>query len=286
MLQTVPLQGDLTVGQIRLNKWLSDCGVASRRKCDTLIEEGQVKINGRRTFELGVKIDPEKDRIHVNNELIKPVKKKIYYAFNKPLNVLTSMDDPTDRRTVKDFVEHISERVFPVGRLDWNSEGLLLITNDGEFSQSVQHPKEEITKTYLVKVDGKPLDRDLAKLLKGVTIVGSKGRVRAKFIEKVRRGGSEKAWIKIIITEGRNRQVRKMFQKIGFDVLKLQRIAIGQLKLGKMKKGELKKLSPEQIEKIFVPDRSLIFAEKKGQPISARIKKRRTQKKTKISKHL
>ncbi len=258
---------------IRLNKWLSECGVASRRKCDTLISEGKIKINGRKTYELGVKIDPQKDRILVDDKLIKPPKRKVYYAFNKPLSVLTSMDDPTDRVTIREFVEHLEERVFPVGRLDWHSEGLLLITNDGEFSQAIQHPKKEITKTYLVKVDGKPSDSDLIKLLKGVSIAGGKGKVKAKFVARVKRGSSQKSWIKIIITEGRNRQIRKMFAKIGFDVLKLQRIAIGQLKIGKMKKGELRKLLPEQIEKAFLADRCISFVADKGQPLLTQAKK-------------
>ena len=250
---------------VRLNKWLAECGVASRRKCDTFIEEGRIKVNGRKVYELGIKIDPQKDNIFVDNRPLKALEKKVYYAFNKPLNVLTSMDDPTDRTTIKEFVGHIRQRVFPVGRLDWNSEGLLLITNDGEFSQAIQHPTKEITKTYLVKVDGRPSDKDLIKLLKGVSIAGGRKKAKAQFVDRIRRGGFEKSWLRVIITEGRNRQIRKMFSKIGFDVLKLQRVAIGQLKVGRMKRGELKTLSQEQLKKAFLPDACILMAEKNRQ---------------------
>lgn len=144
-------------------------------------------------------------------------------------------------------------RVFPVGRLDWDSEGLLIITNDGEFAQSVSHPKSEVTKTYMVKLDSKPTDEKLQKLRHGISIIG--GKVAAKHVERVKgRGSKEKDWIRIVITEGKNRQIRRMFEKIGCDVQKLQRISIGSLELGNLERGNYKVLNPNQVNKIFTPD--------------------------------
>jgi 23S rRNA pseudouridine2605 synthase len=146
-------------------------------------------------------------------------------------------------------------RLFPGGRLDWDSEGLLLLTNDGDFSNEVMHPRKGIAKTYLVKVDGQPTAAHLQKLLDGVTIIG--GKVKALRVERQNKGSSKYDWIKISISEGKNRQVRRMFEKIGFDVTKLKRISIGQLKLGTLKKGEYRQLTALEMEKIFKPSKTL-----------------------------
>ena len=234
----------------RLNKFLADCGIASRRKADELISDGQIQINGKTVFELGVRVDPEFDRVTLAGKPVRPETRKIYVIFNKPENVLTTMSDPEGRPTVADFVEQLPVRVFPVGRLDWDSEGMLLLTNDGDFSQRVMHPREEIPKTYLVKLDGKPTPKQLDKLKTGVTIPG--GRVKAWLVERVKIGDSAKyEWIKIVIGEGKNRQVRHMFTKIGFDVKKLKRVAIGQLTLGTLQKGEYAFLDEGALAKIF-----------------------------------
>lgn len=172
------------------------------------------------------------------------------------------MDDPLERPTIKALLEEVPTRVFPVGRLDWDSEGLLLLTNDGDYANRVTHPKEEVTKTYLVKVDGLPSDEQIRKLLNGVTIVG--GKVAAKSVEKVKRGREQYAWLKIIITEGKNRQIRQMFEKIGFDVLKLQRVAIGRLRLGNLQRGELVYLNDVAAERVFQPDLPEAVREKKS----------------------
>lgn len=212
-------------------------------------------MNGKTTFELGVKVTPGEDRVTVDGKPVKPVAQKIYVIFNKPENVLTSMEDPLERPTVADYMEHLPVRVFPVGRLDWDTEGLLLLTNDGEFSQKVMHPREEIPKTYLAKLDGHPTEKDLQKLVNGVTIPG--GRVKAILAEKVKVSDSKLYdWVKIIISEGKNRQVRYMFQKIGFDVKKLKRVAIGQLTLGNLQKGEYAFLDQGALDKIFKKYRS------------------------------
>lgn len=250
---------------IRLNKFLADCGIASRRKADELIEEGVVQVNGKTTFEMGAKVEPGVDRVTVRGKPIRQEHMKIYMVFYKPESVLTSMDDPMERPTVAHFLEKLPVRVFPVGRLDWDTEGLLLLTNDGEFSQKVMHPKEEIPKTYLVKLDGKPTEAQLEKLLRGVTIPG--GKVAAKLVERVKVGDSEHYdWIKIIITEGKNRQIRYMFQKIGYDVKKLKRVAIGQLTLGALKKGEYAFLDKSGIDRVFRQSKAILRKEPKDNP--------------------
>ncbi len=235
---------------IRLNKYLADSGLTSRRKADELIADGHVQVNGKTVYELGVRIEPGVDRVSVHGKPVKIAPQKIYVIFYKPENVLTSMSDPEGRPTVADFMHKLPVRVFPVGRLDWDTEGLLLLTNDGDFAQKVTHPKEEIPKTYMVKLDGQPTEVQLQKLRTGVTIPG--GRVRAWHVEKVRFGDSTQYdWIKIIIGEGKNRQVRYMFQKIGFDVKKLKRVAIGQLTMGSLKKGEYGFLDQGGLARIF-----------------------------------
>lgn len=170
--------------------------------------------------------------------------------FNKPRGVLTSMSDPDGRKCVGDYFKDFPVRLFPVGRLDWDSEGLLLMTNDGDFSQKVSHPKNEITKTYHAKLDDKVEPEKLNKLLKGVSIMGG-GKVSAKSVKILRKGSAKKDWVEIVITEGKNRQVRKMFEKIGRDVVKLQRVAIGNLELGKLDKGMSKSITKRQQEKVF-----------------------------------
>jgi 23S rRNA pseudouridine2605 synthase len=199
--------------------------------------------------------------------------------FYKPKGVLTTMEDPLERPTIKEFLEEVPTRVFPVGRLDWDSEGLLLLTNDGEFANRVSHPNAEVTKTYLVKVDGKPTDEQIKKLLSGVTIVG--GKVTAKSVEKVKRGREQYDWLKIVITEGKNRQIRQMFEKIGFDVLKLQRVAIGRLRIGNLQRGELVYLNEVAAERVFQPDLPEEVKSKKsyrGRAPKASEKSKRTSK--------
>jgi len=234
---------------VRLNKFISSAGVASRRKADELTENGKVKVNGKTVYELGSRINPRTDKVTVKGKPIWAKSKKIYLMFNKPERVLTTMNDPEGRPTVGDFIKKKKYRLFPVGRLDWESEGLLLLTNDGDFSNEVMHPKSKITKTYLVKLNGQPTESNLQKLLKGVSIVG--GKVKAVSIGRVKRSSSKYDWIRIGITEGKNRQIRRMFEKIGFDVKKLRRVSIGKLNMGGLKKGEFIELKPSQLEKIF-----------------------------------
>lgn len=256
---------------IRLNKWLSECGVASRRKADELIAEGAVLVNGKKVYELGLRVNPDTDRITVRGKPVKPTLQKIYILFNKPRNIVTTMNDPEGRPSISDFFGRIPVRVFPVGRLDFDTEGMILLTNDGEFAQKVNHPKNEILKTYLVKVSGQPSDHQLDKLRQGVTIPNG-GRVAARKLERVRaKSRGEKDWLQIKIAEGKNRQVRLMFEKIGFDVIKLRRVAIGGLRMPKsLDRGQFVFLTEQGIAKIFA-------AEKKPAKIQGGIKSSKTE---------
>lgn len=249
---------------VRLNKLIADSGLASRRHADRMIEEGHVTVNGKRVFELGIKVDPEHDKVVVDGKPLRKPNQKLYLAFNKPKGVLTTLSDPHNRPSLADYLDKVPGRVFPVGRLDWDSEGLVLLTNDGDFANKVMHPRAEVTKTYLVKVDGQPRPDQIQKLLKGVSIIG--GKVAAKSMEKIKRpdGSDQYDWYKMVITEGKNRQIRQMFEKIGFDVMKLQRVAIGRLRLGSLDRGELAYLNEEALKKVFEIDSPDEFKAKKS----------------------
>lgn len=234
---------------VRLNKFLADHGVASRRKADELIDEGRVEVNGRKVFELGVKVDPSKDRVKVSGKLVSVKPQPVYFVFNKPRSVVTSTADPQGRPIVLDYFKRIKYRIFPVGRLDWDTEGLLLMTNDGDFANEIANPKSNITKTYHAKLNDLITREKMDKLLKGVSIIG--GKVKAVHIKKLKKGSERKDWVEITITEGKNRQVRKMFEKIGYDVEKLKRVSIGQLKLGSLKSGDYRPLTHKDLEKLF-----------------------------------
>ena len=234
---------------IRLNKFLADHGVASRRKADEMIDEGRVQVNGRKVYELGIKIDPETDSVKVGGKLVGAKPQPLYFIFNKPKNVVTSTSDPQGRPVVLDFFKKVKKRLFPVGRLDWDTEGLLLVTNDGDFSNEITSPSSDIPKTYHAKLDGIPTDAKLDKLRRGVSIIG--GKVRALHVKRLKKGTDKKDWIEITITEGKNRQIKKMFEKIGFSVVKLKRVSIGDLKLTTLKTGEYRPLTEKDLAKLF-----------------------------------
>ncbi|MCC6137841.1 MAG: rRNA pseudouridine synthase, partial [Bdellovibrionaceae bacterium] len=238
-------------GKVRLNKFLADSGIASRRKADEIIAEGEITINGKKVYELGVRIDPNVDRVLYKGKPVRTQNRFVYYVFNKPRSVVTTTSDPFGRPTVLDYFPKETLRIFPVGRLDWDAEGLILLTNDGEFSHKVIHPEKGVLKTYFVKLDGVPTDHHLDKLRKGVSIEGG-GKVAAQHVRKLgQKGSDKKAWIEITIREGKNHQIKKMFQKINFDVIKLRRMAIGGLKLGALKSGEHRELTPDDFLRIF-----------------------------------
>ncbi|MDD6310340.1 MAG: pseudouridine synthase [Firmicutes bacterium] len=229
---------------MRLNKYIATAGVCSRRKADELISNGNVKINGAVMREMGYNVE-EGDRVEVNGKPIFAEEKKIYVAVNKPLGYITSMDDDKDRATVAELVSDIPERLFPVGRLDYNTTGLLIMTNDGQLTYALTHPKHEVYKTYVATVAGVISDVRLAKLRRGVDIGGfitSPAKVRV--IKQNRRS----TVVEISIREGKNRQVRKMFKAVGNNVQALERVAIGDIKLGRLMEGHYRKLTREEVE--------------------------------------
>lgn len=240
--------------RVRLNKAIADSGLASRRQADRLIEEGSVTVNGKKVYELGIKVEPNKDKIFVAGKPLKAKGQAVYAVLHKPKGMLTTMEDPEGRPTIKQYLEDLPVRLFPVGRLDWDSEGLLLLTNDGDWAQKVMRPDQGVTKTYLVKVKGDVRPEALQKLRTGVSIVG--GKVAAKFVDKIERGKDKYQWLKIVITEGKNRQIRLMFEKVGLDVMKLQRVAIGRMRLGSIERGQLVFLNETAAASVFQPDMS------------------------------
>lgn len=230
----------------RVQKILAQMGIASRRKAEELIIEGRVTVNGK-IATLGMKADPARDHIKVDGRLLVRPEPKIYLVFNKPAGVVTSLSDPEGRPTIKDFLKGIKYRVFPVGRLDYDSEGLLLITNDGDFAHCILHPSKKMPKTYVVKVKGIADEGEMEKLRKGVRLEdGLTAPAKAK---KIRQSESN-SWIEITIHEGRKRQVRRMLEKVGYPVIKLRRIAIGGLKLGDLKPGEMRRLTLEEVKEL------------------------------------
>jgi 23S rRNA pseudouridine2605 synthase len=233
------------VAEERLQKILSQVGIASRRKAETIILEGRVKVNGRVVVELGSKADLETDHIKVDNKLIHAPKNLLYLAFNKPREVVTTMEDPQGRRTVADFLKAIKERVYPVGRLDYHSEGLLLLTNDGEFANRVLLKRTNVVKTYVVKVNGTLSPTQMDNFRAGVPLSGK--RTKPAGLKQLTR--EDNPWYEVQLTEGRQNQIRMMFKHFGFLVEKLKRVKIGFFELGDLKPGQIRTLSPREIAK-------------------------------------
>lgn len=229
---------------MRLNKYIAAAGVCSRRKADELIANGNVRINGAVMKEMGYDVADD-DTVQVNGRIISAASKKVYVAVNKPLGYITSMDDDRSRATVAELVADIPERLFPVGRLDYNTTGLLIMTNDGDLTYTLTHPKHEVWKTYIATVSGVISDNRIARLRKGVDIGGfvtSPAKVRV--IKQMPRH----AVVEISIHEGKNRQVRKMFAAVGNKVQELERVSIGDIRLGRLMSGHYRKLTREEIE--------------------------------------
>lgn len=228
---------------MRLNKFLAQAGVASRRKADELTANGNVKINGVAMREMGYDVK-EGDVVEVNGNVIKTGGKLIYVMLNKPKGFITTTDDEQGRPTVMDLVQDIDGRIFPVGRLDYNTSGLLIMTNDGELSHKLAHPSHKIYKTYRAKVAGVLSAERVAKLRRGVDIGGY---VTSPAKVHVIKQGERSAIVEIQIMEGKNRQVRKMFSSVGNKVMELERVAIGELYIGHLMQGHYRKLTREEI---------------------------------------
>jgi 23S rRNA pseudouridine2605 synthase len=222
---------------IRLQKFMAEAGVASRRECEKFIAEGRVKINGKIAAEPGLKINPLLDEICFDDEIIFRSQKKIYITLNKPPGYITAVKDARGEKTVMDLLKGVRERVYPVGRLDRDTSGLLILTNDGDFACEIMRPKNGIKKTYIATVKGAPSEEALAALKTGIVVDGYK---TAPADVKVLKTSFYKSVLKITITEGKNRQIRKMCAAVGCGVSELKRIRIGGLSLGALKEGEYK----------------------------------------------
>ncbi|HJZ57211.1 MAG TPA: pseudouridine synthase [Gemmataceae bacterium] len=227
----------------RLNKYLAHAGVGSRRHCETLILAGRVKIDGVPVTDLGTRIDPNAHKVSVDDHPVR-AEKSVYWAVNKPIGYLCTNDDPAGRPRAVDLLPHVEQRVYVVGRLDEASEGLLLLTNDGELAFPLMHPRYGIPKTYQVLVAGKPTAADLQKLLDGVWL--SDGKVRAKSVRRLKPQGNS-TWLRVVLTEGKNREIRRMLAKLGHKVMRLKRVAIGPVTLDKLPRGKARRVSEAEL---------------------------------------
>ncbi len=228
---------------IRINKYIANSGITSRRKADELILNGNVKVNGITIREVGIKVQPD-DKVSVNGKLIEEKKEFSYYILNKPRGYITSLKDEQDRPTITDLTMDTGKRLLPVGRLDLESEGLLIMTDDNELINQLTNPKFHIEKTYLVTVNGNVKNKELDELRNGIRLKGVKLRKAKIEILEAIKGTTQ---LKVVISEGKNRQIRKMFKHIGKNVIQLKRIQQGELILGKLKEGHLRKLRPSEI---------------------------------------
>lgn len=229
--------------KMRLQKYMAHCGVASRRHSEELIRSGKVKVNGKVITEMGFLVS-DKDKIEVNGIPIKKEDNKIYIMLNKPTSYVTTVMDPEGRRTVLDLIEGVKERIYPVGRLDYDTSGLLILTNDGEFAYKSTHPRQEIKKTYLAEVNGRPAEDNLNLIRAGVEI---DGKFTSPAQVEIIKEKENSTILQVIIHEGRNRQVKRMFEAIGHEVLKLKRTAVGNLSLGNLRIGHWRYLTPAEV---------------------------------------
>jgi 23S rRNA pseudouridine2605 synthase len=227
----------------RLNKILAHAGVGSRRHCEQLIRAGRVAVDGAVVRELGAKVDVERQRVAVDGQPIK-VERLVYWLINKPRGVLCTNRDPAGRRRAVDLVPQVAQRVYTVGRLDEASEGLLLLTNDGELAHRLMHPRFGVEKTYLVQVAGNPTPESLRRLLTGVWL--SDGHVKARHVKRLKAQGAS-TWLRIILAEGKNREIRRMLAQLGHKVLHLRRVAIGPVRLGALPLGKSRRLTVEEL---------------------------------------
>lgn len=232
---------------MRLQRYIALCGITSRRKAEKLIVQGRVKVNGIIEKELGTRVNTNKDEVMFDNKIIKPEEKDVYIMLNKPKGYVTTLDDEFDRPIVTDLTSEIKERIYPVGRLDIDTKGLLLLTNDGILTNKMTHPSYEVKKTYEAFVQGIPNEEKIKKFESGLTIEGFKTAKAQLNIIDIKNGNSV---LEITIHEGRNRQVRKMCSHIGHDVIDLKRIRMGNLCLEELEEGKWRYLTKNEIEKL------------------------------------
>ena len=247
----------------RLQKIIAAAGIASRRKAEELIAQGRVTVNGQVITEMGSKADPERDHIKVDGKLLRGPERPKYLLVNKPRGYVTSVSDPEGRRTVMSLLHSVGERVYPVGRLDYASEGLLLLTNDGALANRLTRASSHVPKTYLIKISGQPEEQDIARLRRGIHLHGTPGQ---NGLRRARRGASlesvhtapakirlikeaENPWYEVTLIEGRNRQIRRMFEEIGHHVEKIRRVGYGPLTLD-VEPGQFRELTPQEVESL------------------------------------
>ena len=230
---------------MRLQKYIAKSGLTSRRKAEDLILQGRVKVNGQVVNEMGITVDPEEDVVMVDDKIINLEDRKIYIILNKPEGYVTTLSDRHSEKIVLDLIKGVKERIFPVGRLDKDTTGLLLMTNDGDLAYKLTHPSHIVWKEYIALVRGIPSNREIQRLKNGVIIDGRKtSPARVELIKT----NNNSAVLKIIIHEGRNRQVRKMCEYVGHPVIKLKRVAIGDIKLGDLQIGSWRYLTDKEVE--------------------------------------
>jgi len=233
--------------QERLQKVLAQAGVASRRQSEELISQGRVEVNGQKVTQLGVKVNPLEDVILLDGKPINQEESKVYFLLNKPGGYLSSAKDPQGRPTVLDFFPAVPQRIYPVGRLDLDTEGLLLLTNDGELTHALTHPSHEISKIYLARVQGIPNKEALRRFAQGLELEDG---LTAPAKVAVREISNRNALLEIEIHEGRNRQVRRMCEAIGHPILYLKRVKVGSLELGELPKGSFRPLNNREIKEL------------------------------------
>lgn len=229
---------------MRINKYIANAGIASRRKADELIKAGKVKVNGKVMSQPGYDV-ADSDEVLVEGKPVQSTENKVYYAMNKPLGVITSVNDDRGRMTVVDIMSDVEERVFPVGRLDYNTSGLLLLTNDGDFANRIMHPGRRVDKTYRVRVAGNISKMKISVLRAGVRL--GKFKTSPARVDVIT-WNRHSMILEVTIHEGKNRQIRRMFEAVGYPVQELERISIGNMKLGHLKPGQYRKLSKRELE--------------------------------------
>lgn len=228
----------------RLQKVLAHAGVASRRACEKLILSGKVKVDGKPVTELGTKVNPRKNIVEVEGKKVIGKEKEKYILLYKPAGYVSTVHDPQQRRTVMDLITGINERIYPVGRLDYDTSGLLIMTNDGQLTNELIHPSREVTKTYRTMVKGVPTGRTMGQIAAGIMLEDGKTAPAVVKLKKIENGN---ALIDISIHEGKNRQVRRMFEALGYPVIWLKRIAFGSLEINKMRPGEWRYLTNQEV---------------------------------------
>lgn len=251
----------------RLQKLISQAGICSRRKAEELILAGQVTVNGVLTTELGSKADPECDSIRVDDKRLKFDERRVYYLLNKPKGYLCTVSDPEGRPITIDLIPESGKKLFTVGRLDMQTEGLILVTNDGDFAQIISHAGEHCPKTYLVKVQGNPAAPEIDRLSKGIVLEGKK--LAPCRIQRIKEG--ENPWYKVILIEGKNNQIHRMFEKIGFRVNKLKRVQIGFLSDPHLQSGGYRPLTPKEVQRFLKMKTEKVNLDINREPVKQRV---------------